>query len=452
VLVGRERHLAALREAAAAVRGSRRPFVVEVHGPSGAGKSALARRFLRDARADGAIVLAGRCHEQSVVPYKALDSLVGALGRYLRRLPRDRADALLPVHLDDLARLFPVLAGLTTAAEAAPPPADDPDGVRRRAQGALRELLHRMSRAAPVILFVDDLQWGDADSAALVDAVGLPPDAPPVLFLAGFRRHEGAEGPFVRALRETGVRRIEVPVDPLPADEARRLATALLGEAGPELAGTIAQESGGNPLLVHELVRFCRTGAAAGGLTLDAVLRARAGRLADGPRHLLEVIAVAAGPVDPETAAPAAGLAPDQLPGALDDLVVGRFIRTMSIGDLRRVEVYHDRVREAVAGGLAADAREGHHRRLAAAHEAAGDAGPEVLAFHFDRAGEAARAAPFHIRAAEQAVAVRAFDRAADHYRRGLAGLPPNDSRRPHVLAALGRASAGDAGRTGGEL
>src|SRR5262249_17962941 len=151
--------------------------------------------------------------------------------------------------------------------------------VRRRAHGALRELLHRMGRVAPVILFVDDLQWGDSDSAALVDAVGHPPDAPPVLFLAAYRRQDGVESPFVRTLREMGLRRVNVPVDPLPADEARRLAAVLLGEASAEMAGAIAREADGNPLLVHELVRFSRTGAASDGLTVETVLRARAGRL-----------------------------------------------------------------------------------------------------------------------------------------------------------------------------
>src|SRR5262249_21657568 len=216
------------------------------------------------------------------------------------------------------------------------------------------------------------------------DSAGHPPDAPPVLFLAAYRRQDGVESPFVRTLREMGLRRVNVPVDPLPADEARRLAAVLLGEASAEMAGAIAREADGNPLLVHELVRFSRTGAASDGLTVETVLRARAERLLDGPRRLLEVIAMAAGPIDPDTAGRAADLASEHLPGALDELVIGKFVRSLSVGEIRRVETYHDRVREAVVGGLGAEARAHYHRRLAAAHETAGDAGPEVLAFHFD--------------------------------------------------------------------
>ena len=445
VLVGRDRHLAALRDAAARVRTARVPVIVELHGPSGMGKTALARRFLRDVQAE-AVVLSGQCYEQSAVPYKALDSLVGALCRYLRKLPRERADALVPVHVGDLARLFPVLGRLEAVAEAPPAAGDDPHDVRRRATQALRELFHRMARCGPVVLFADDLQWGDAESAALLAALVRPPDPPPVLFVAGYRRGDAAASPFVRALREVDAERRELPVDPLTADEARELAAALLGPAGDRQAAAIAREADGNPLLVHELVQFLRTGAAADVLTLDTVLRGRAGRLADDPRRLLEVVAVAAGPIDPETAGRAADLAPDRQPGALDELVTGKFVRSVAAGEGRRVEAYHDRIRQAVAGGLGPDVRAGYHRRLAVAHKAAGDAGPEVLAYHFTRAGDPVRAAPYHVRAAEQAAAALAFDRAADHYRQALLALPPADPARRAWLTALGEALA-NAGR-----
>jgi eukaryotic-like serine/threonine-protein kinase len=443
VLVGRERHLAALHDAAARVRTARVPVIVELHGPSGVGKTALARRFLREIQTD-AVVLSGQCYEQSAVPYKALDSLVGALCRYLRKLPRDRVDAFLPVHLGELARLFPVFGRLEAVAEAAPARTDDPHEVRRRARTALRELLHRMSRSGPVVVFVDDLQWGDAESADLLEDVGRRPDAPPVLFLAGYRRGDGAVSPFVRALREMGERR-ELAVDPLTADEARELAATLLGPAGETQAAAIAREADGNPLLVHELVQFFCTGAAADTLTLDTVLRARSARLADDPRRLLEVIAVAAGPIDPETAGRAAELPPDHRPGALDELATGKFVRSVTAGEGRRVETYHDRIREAVAGGLSEEVRADYHGRLAAAHQAAGDAGPEVLAYHLTRAGDALQAAPCHAQAAEQAAAALAFDRAADHYRQALAAVPPNDPGRRNWQMALGGvlASAG---------
>ena len=109
------------------------------------GKSALANRFLEELQARDSererVVLSGRCFEQESVPYKMLDSLVDALCRYLRRLPRAELAAMLPPELGALIRLFPVLGQLPGAPVANPLEAGDPAQLRRRGAWALRELL-----------------------------------------------------------------------------------------------------------------------------------------------------------------------------------------------------------------------------------------------------------------------------------------------------------------------
>src|SRR5262249_42604957 len=107
--VGRARDLECLEVAFADMcRG--RTVACYIHGPSGIGKTALVRRFLDDRiDRDEVIVLAGRCYEQESVPYKALDSVVDALGRYLKGLPLSKAQALLPRDIRSLVRVFPAL-------------------------------------------------------------------------------------------------------------------------------------------------------------------------------------------------------------------------------------------------------------------------------------------------------------------------------------------------------
>src|SRR5690606_21450716 len=120
--------------------------VVYVSGSSGVGKSALITAFLDDAaKRDGAVVLSGRCYERESVPYKAVDSLIDSLCRYLLALPRATVESLLPGNVTALVRLFPVLRRVAAVADAPAPETTDPHELRRLAFVALRALLARLA-------------------------------------------------------------------------------------------------------------------------------------------------------------------------------------------------------------------------------------------------------------------------------------------------------------------
>src|SRR5262249_15150591 len=160
-LLGREGHLRLLEEAYTASRQGR-AVLVAVHGQSGVGKSVLVRYFLERLRGRGVVVVAGRCYERESVPYKALDPLVDELGQYLRGLAQHEVEARLPRDVGPLARVFPVLGRVGAVAEAMARSSTlpDPHEERRRAFAGLRELLGRVGDRWPLVLHIDDLQWG----------------------------------------------------------------------------------------------------------------------------------------------------------------------------------------------------------------------------------------------------------------------------------------------------
>jgi serine/threonine protein kinase len=442
--VGRTAHLSALHAAFAAPEPGG-AVVVAVHGRSGAGKSTLVGKFLDQISADrSVVVLAGRCYEQEAVPYKAVDSIIDALTRHLLQRIGEEGDAgdLLGLDLPYLARIFPVLLRLPAVA---PLPAgdasEDLQAIRTRAISALRLLLSRLASGRRLILYIDDLQWGDKDSAALLARVLEAPTDPRLMLVVAYRDEHRDSSPCLIAFRQTvfgppqrpdgrGLPdgpRVEIEVGGLVPEAARNLAAQLLGPTADReaLAERIAREAGGNPLFIAELARQVhdRTAdrdvcPAAGEANLDEVLWRRVSRLPEEARRLLETLAVAGRPLSLRTAQAAAERVADYR--LLAELRSVYLLRTGGPRLDDEVAPYHDRVRESILSRLSPDVLRGHHARLAAVLETAETPEADVLAHHHHQAGNLERALRWYVAAADQAGAALAFDRAAGLYRTAL--------------------------------
>jgi tetratricopeptide (TPR) repeat protein len=458
--VGRARELASLRDAYDRARRGDAVTVLAI-GESGVGKSALVRRFAEeialgaDASSPAPLVFAGRCYERESVPYKAFDGIVDAVAHYLQSLgeglgpgARDEAETLVPRDRALLGRVFPVLRGVNAIATARGDEgsAIDPLVLRARVFAALRALFTSLAARAPVVVLVDDLQWADADSIALLQALLQPPRAPAVLLVATAR----ASDP--KWALPGDVR--EIAVGTLPREDAEELAAALLQDADPEgsdggaepiSVGTIALEAAGHPLFIDELVRARAHSRSRGApLRLDDALSARVDRLDPGAQRVLRLVALAGLPLEQQVVAHAAGEEFATFAERVALLRAAHLVRTSGARRADAVEPFHDRVRETIARRLPDDDRRRLHAALAKALEASGAADPEALARHWRGAGDRARARAYTLRAAARASDALAFDRAANLYEQaiedGAQAGPPGAAE----LAAL-RARLGDA-------
>ncbi len=439
-IVGREVPLRALRDAFDLAR-TGRSITVLVGGPSGMGKSTVVQHFLDGlVERSEAVVLRGRAYERESVPYKGVDSVVDALSRYLMRLS-DREDSLtLPHDVWALARLFPVLRRVPSIANAEEQVAGDPNRMRRRAFFALRELLAALARRQPLVVFVDGVQWGDTDSAALLLELVRPPDAPPLLLLMTYRDEELQTSPFLLETRARWPALAElrsITIGPLEDRDTRRLALALLGPEDGRTritADAIALEARGSPFLVDELARSVSgphrvarsedTSPGIATVTLEQMVKARLERLPERELRLLRVVAVAGRPLPVSVAADAAGIR-DAVDDAVGLVRARRFVRT-GIRDGRR-----DR-RDDPRSYPRDDRGEAVAARSSASTTGSSRACSRRLRTRIRRrsrrtSSELASASgrPQHAeRAAEKAAAQLAFDRAVSLYELTLETLP----------------------------
>ncbi len=428
--VGRERELAALRLALAQAGEGATP-IVHLHGRSGVGKSALVQKFLQEVgQQESTLVLSGRCYEQETVPYKAFDSVIDMLAAELNRLPTPLVEEVLPEGVSALARIFPVLGSVpAVAARGEVPLSQDLEGLRQRAFAALREVLSTLSRHRTLVIHIDDLQWGDLDSADLLAGLLLPSDRPPLLLLLSYRSEYLDRSPSLAAVSALGeeagseLYRTVLPVGALTPAETRRLAGKLLVPVGtPDQVEWVIQESEGIAFFVYELALYARESdsrTVGSGADLELVLWDRIGRYPDDARRLLEVVAVAAQPLSLRSAQVAAGvgmLAQE----VLASLRAGNLLRGSGAGLHDHVESYHDRVREIVSSRLQPARLKTIHASLAEAFEVLGEGGPERLARHFFESDQLPKAGRYFEEAGDQAVSALAFDRAEEFYQRSI--------------------------------
>jgi tRNA A-37 threonylcarbamoyl transferase component Bud32/tetratricopeptide (TPR) repeat protein len=429
--------------------------VVVVTAAAGMGKSRLAAELVSrvQQRSDEVAIWAGR--GDSVRAGSTLDLLAQALREALgigggeplaerREKIWTRVAERLPA--GDQRRVAEFLGELVGA-----PFPDDLDGggaLKAARQDALlmseqmrkawMDFLLAETAARPILLLLEDLHWGDFGTVRFIDAALRDRGDRPWMVLALARPEVFETFPKLWAERQNVQ---EIRLRALGRKAAERLVHQVLGDSvGPETLDRLVQQSEGNAFYLEELIRTVAEGKdRALPETVLAMVEMRLARLPLDARRVLRAASVF-GEVCWE------GGVTVLLERALGAAVVSEWLTRLVEQELltvplesrfageRELKFRHALLREGSYATLTDKDRRLGHRLAGTWLEQHGEAEPMVLAGHYERGGEGARAAGYYLRAAEHAFHVLDLDAAMTRADLGLRCDPPEDLR----LALLG--------------
>ncbi|WP_187345868.1 ATP-binding protein [Sorangium cellulosum] len=453
-LVGREREQRALREALTRARGGETELML-FSGPSGVGKSALAGALREEARLAGGLFAPGKFDAlQRGAPCAALAQAFRAIAR--RRLS-DSAEALegwaatCRAALGESARVLVDMAPELARVLGEPPPLLEvsPADAKHRFQLAVQRFVRATASAEPpLVLFIDDLQWADAPSLALLEAIATDPEIEHLLLLGACRDGELGEAHPLRALLEAiraSGRRAEVhALGPLDGEALAGMVLDMLPGAGDEaqaLCAIVRAKTDGSPLFVEQFLRALheqgllsrdlatgrwrweaeRIERAAVTDNVVALLTAKMGRLPEELRRTLAAGACVGASFEASLVSAAAGLPAAALRRAAEALLHEGLLVAAGEGEGEAYAFAHDRVQQAAYELLGHGERLDLHLALAREldrrwSDGGGDAELFALLDHYLRAAERLSAPAERRRVADRCLAGGLRAKAASAY------------------------------------
>jgi class 3 adenylate cyclase len=365
-LVGRESEMARLRSAFARARRAHSVFFV-ISGPPGQGKTRLVEEFLAEITAE-AFILQARCRPAAeLTAHNPLRELLSAWSGNRSVLSlAENLSAFLPDALERnrVSTSLAHSAGLIASHDLAMLPTSQ---RQDEIENGWRRYLAALGRDRPVVIWIDDIHWGEPEAVRLLQRITIGADLP-ILVLATARPE------FMNwAEYSTDKDRFLISLQALAKGDAQLLAR-WAGSADP----MGIERAEGNPLFIIELALARKTSAIADlPITLKGIIGARLDELATSDRELLQSVAVVGETFTTDDGAFLSGRGPDDVAGALDRLAALAYLRPVPGG----FRFHHALIHDVAYGRLAIAERMRLHARYARGRASLNDA--ETTAHHF---------------------------------------------------------------------
>jgi predicted ATPase len=431
------------------------PQLVVLRGEVGIGKTRLAKKFIHWASAEGAELLQGSSFESgSHLPFQPL---VDALRLRLdgENSPKELMD---DVWSSPLSQLLPELRQRDPHLPAAPVGRSGPDEVSKtQLFEPLLQCTLALAKRAPLVLFVDDLQWTDSATLDLLQyAIRRWRDsAARVMLLVSLRSEalhpmtqpQQTDGPqgliqwLGRVERELAP--VHLELTPLGAGETVQMVLSILAPPDADFAQWLYDETHGHPFYLVETLkdllerRVLRPKRRAEGQwtftvdaehdlgkavrvpsTVQAVIRSRLNRLSPNAFSLLAGGAVLEQRLTFGRLCAISKVSEDQALPALDELISGRLLLEAAQPGVASAYTFTNDMLRDVVYTEAGDARQRlFHQRVLEVLEAAGDSAA-VLAHHALAAGLPQTAFHHSLAAGREALRLSAVNEAIIHFER----------------------------------
>jgi KaiC/GvpD/RAD55 family RecA-like ATPase/tetratricopeptide (TPR) repeat protein len=426
--VGRQKELEELAVfLSSAVEG--RGKTVFISGEAGAGKTRLVNEFLNEAKTQGVTVLVGWCLSNAAVPFFPFYEAFNAYFSGEHEGPR--------ISKLEISNLF---TGYSEGEKSRRPPAVSAQVWKDQTFVAVSETLSSISEKKPVILFVDDVQWADSASLALIHYIARAMSSEKVLLLATFRSEqlfpdaEGRPHPLVETLRLMRRENLaeEIKLTNLTPSTVLELAKGLLGgDVQQDLGHKLAEKSQGNPLFVVEALRMLNE---CNGVVQDAnewrlskeeigipakikdIILQRLDALSSRQREALDAASVIGEKFDISLLASVLGQDSLETSKILDSI---RKNTSLVFFEEEMCRFDHSRSREAVYGQIPSILKRGYHAKIAEKLEGNVRSGKlpfNELAYHYDQAGNEERAVTYAMAAGKDALARWSNEEAIKHF------------------------------------
>jgi class 3 adenylate cyclase/ABC-type cobalamin/Fe3+-siderophores transport system ATPase subunit len=405
---------------------SREGQFILVTGEAGIGKSRLIEALRERVGTIESTVLLLQCspHQVNTTLYPLVSSLEVAaefaagdlpeqklekLERFLKRTG-DKDNAALPFYADVMS--------LPTVGAASLPKGMSPGQRRAATIAAVVERVLRLSERHPVLFLLEDAHWIDPTSLELmtqtIDAITVARVLIVVTARPDFASPWAGRGHSTHiALSRLG-----------RAHSAEMIGAIVTNYVLPaEVIDEIVNKTDGVPLFVEELTKsILEAGVASLGAipaTLQDSLMARLDRL-EGAKDIAQVAAVIGREFSRGLLGAVTGANETRLDQAIDRLIKSEIVFPQGKDVEVSYRFKHALIRDAAYGSLLRSRRQRLHGQIGKALEElfsrVADDEPELLAYHFERAGQAEPAARYHELSGDRAAARFAYKEAIAHY------------------------------------